>query len=88
MSLPLTSARALRDGGIDAAAALNEALKAALLDLPVEQHREVKLAVGRAMASVLSETVDLAIKAYPELEPNKETWILVAKACAAKRAEP
>jgi hypothetical protein len=86
MQLTLKSACALRDGGIDATAALNEALKDALVSLPIEMHTEVKHAVGRAISAVLSETVELAVLAYPELEPNEETWSAVVRACAAKRS--
>lgn len=84
--LTIKSARALRDGGIDATAALNEALKEVLLNLPPEKHQDIKLAVGKAMAAVLDETVNPAVQAFPELEPDEKTWAAVAKASAAKRA--
>ena len=86
MALTIKSARALRDGGIDATAALNEALKDVLLDLPPEKHKEFKFAIGRAIAAVLDETVNPAVRAFPELEPDEATWIAVAKGSAAKRA--
>jgi len=81
----LNCARAIRDGGIDAVAALNEALVHALVDAPQDSHREIKLAIGRAMAAVLDETVNPAVRAYPELDPSDETWIAIAKARAAAR---
>lgn len=84
--LPLDSARALRDGGIDPVAALDDALKDVLRTLPQAMHDEVKHAVGRAMAAVLSETVERAIRLHPELEPNDQAWAAIAKARAAKRA--
>lgn len=86
MRLTLDAARALRDGGIDAVAALNEALAEALSVLPIQSHSEVKHAMGRAMAAVLEETVELAVRAFPELEPDESTWASVAQARAAKRA--
>lgn len=84
--LTIKSAYALRDGGIDATAALNEALKNVLLDLPPEKHQDIKFAIGKAIAGVLDETVNPAVEAFPELEPDEKTWTAVAKASAAKRA--
>jgi hypothetical protein len=71
-------ARALRDGGINAVSALNEALKTALAGLPPESGREIKHIVGRAMATVLDETVHPAVQAFPELEIDSATWIAIA----------
>lgn len=86
MNLPtLNSARAIRDGGIDAVAALDAALAEALADAPQDSHPQLKLAIGRAMAAVLDATVNLAVRAYPELEPSEETWVAIAKARAAAR---
>ncbi len=87
MTLPtLECARALRDGGIDAVAALNAALAEALAHAPEDFHRDLKRAIGRAMSAVLDETVNPAVRAYPELDPDDATWIAVAKARAAARA--
>ena len=87
MNLPtLNCARSIRDGGIDAVAALNAALAGALVDAPQDSHREIKHAIGRAMSAVLDETVNPAVRAYPELDPDDETWIAIAKARAAARA--
>jgi hypothetical protein len=82
----LSCARALRDGGIDAVSALNEALKDALIGLPPESECELKRAVGRAMAAVLDETVNPAVQAFPELKPDAAAWIAIAKARANARA--
>jgi hypothetical protein len=79
-------ARALRDGGIDAVAALNEALREALVGLPSESQRELKLAFGQAIGAVLDATVNPAVHAFPELKPDELTWIAIAKACANARA--
>lgn len=73
------------DGGIDAVAALNEALKDALIGLPPDSQSEIKLAIGRAMSAVLDETVNPAVQAYPELRPD-ETWIAIARTRATARA--
>lgn len=86
MNLPtLNCARAIRDGGIDAVAALDTALADALADAPEDSHPEIMLAIDRAMAAVLDATVNLAVRSYPELEPSEEAWVATAKARAAAR---
>jgi hypothetical protein len=86
MKLTSESALALRNGGIDATAALNEALKEVLTHLPPEAHSDAKLAIGRAIAAVLDETVNPAVQAFPQLSPDQATWVSVAKASAARRS--
>ena len=86
MNLPtLSCARAIRDGGIDAAAALDTALADALTDAPEASHSEIELAIGRAMAAVLDATVNVAVRTNPELEQSGESWVAIAKARAAAR---
>lgn len=85
MPLTLNAARMLRDGGIDACAALNAMLTEVLAEFPAEQHREIKLPIARVMAAVLDETVNKAITAYPELNPSNETWIEAVRTQAEKR---
>jgi hypothetical protein len=85
-SIPIESARILRDGGIHAVAALNAALADAITDIPVDRQQEIKRAVGHAMAAVLDATVESAVRAYPELEPDDATWAAVARARAARLA--
>jgi hypothetical protein len=84
----ITCARAIRDGGIDAVAALNEALRLALVDSSPESHDAIKLAIGRLISEVLQTTVEPAVEAFPELEPDDATWIAVAQARAAARSKP
>ena len=86
MPLTLSAARMLRNGGIDACAALNSALIDALAELPADLHKEAKLSIGRAMAAVLDETVNKAVAEFPELEPDEKTWVEVVKSQARKRA--
>lgn len=86
MKLTLNAARALRDGGIDATAALDEMVRETLSHLPEEQHADVKRAAGNAMGVVADEIINRAIKAFPELNPDEKTWIEVAKSTASKRA--
>ena len=86
MELTLDAARALRDGGIDAMAALDEMINEALKYLPESQHTDVKLATGRVMGLVIEEIINRAIAAFPELNPSEQTWALVAKTKALERA--
>ncbi len=85
-SIPIESARALRDGGIHAVAALDAALADAIAGIPMSRQQDVKHAIGQAMAAVLDATVESAIRAYPELEPDEATWAVVARTRAAKLA--
>ena len=85
-SIPIESARVLRDGGIHAVAALNAALADAIADIPMSRQQDVKHAIGQAMAAVLDATVESSVRAYPELEPDDATWAAVAKTRAARLA--
>ena len=86
MELTLNAARALRDGGIDAMAALNQMLIQTLRYLPAEQHADIKLVTGRLMAAVTEEIINKAIAAFPELNPDDETWIAVVKSKGLERS--
>ena len=78
LTLPtIECARAVRDGGIDAMAALNEALREAIELLPPAQADELKRAFGRVMGDLVEEIINPAIKAFPELDPDPATWIAV-----------
>jgi hypothetical protein len=79
----LRCAQAIRDGGIHAVAALDEALAQALVDVPENHRQDIKLAIGRAMSAVLDETVNPAVRAYAALDLDEQTWRDVAKARAA-----
>jgi hypothetical protein len=82
----INCARTIRDGGIDAMAALNAALSEAISGLPQPDQESLKLAFGRAMGEIVTEIINPAVAAFPELEPDPETWELVVKARAAARA--
>lgn len=86
MDLSRDAAKALLDGGIDATAALNSALKRALLHSSKTHHAGLKKSFGNMMASVLAATVDVAVQTYPETKPDRDTWMETARECAAKRA--
>jgi hypothetical protein len=85
MKLTRNAAKALRDGGIDATAALDSALAEVLLHSPADQHAELCKAFGQAMAGVLQATVEVALQAHPELTPDRQAWMEIAKASAARR---
>lgn len=88
MPLPLPTiecARAVRDGGIDAMAALNEALREAIDGLPAAQADELKHAFGRIMGDLVEDIINPTVRAFPELDPDPKTWVAVAKARAAAR---
>ena len=87
MPLTLNAARMLRDGGIDACAALNSMLIEVLAEFPGEQHREIKLPIARLMAAIFDETVNKAVAAYPELNPSEEVWIEAVRTQAEKRID-
>lgn len=88
MKLPnIDCARLVRDGGIDAMAALNAALSDAIAGLPAVDQERVKLAFGRAMAEITIEIINPAVEAFPELEPDENTWESVAKVRATERAK-
>ena len=81
----IACAVALRDGGIDAMAALDDALREAIAGVSAEHADELKLAFGRVMAEVSDTLINPAVRAYPQLNPDEPTWIAVAKARAGAR---
>lgn len=87
MTLPtLNCARLVRDGGIDAMAALNEALSEAIAGLATQDQERLKRTFGRVMGKVVEEIINPAVQAFSELEPDEGTWVAVAKARATARS--
>ena len=82
----LSAAQALRDGGIDAMAALDSALAIAISSAPEPMHSEMKLAIGRAMSAIMDETINPAVRTFPELKPSNEVWRAIAKERVHARA--
>lgn len=75
MKLPTRDgALALRDGGIDAMAALDHAFERTLDRAHEEPHTELKLAVGHAMPAVMDAALRPAIDAFPEIAPSEDAW--------------
>ena len=73
-------ARAARDGGIHALAALDHALAVALDGLPADhglsndQLRDLKRVFGGVMAEIVGTIINPATQAFPGLEPSQATW--------------
>ena len=87
MTLPnIDCARIVRDGGIDAMAALNAALIDAIVGLPALDQERLKLTFARATAALTREVLNPAVAAFPELEPDEATWKSVARVRAPARA--
>jgi len=83
----LECARAMRDAGIDAMAALDTGLHAALAGLDAEQASEVKRAFGKAMGEIVCEVINAAVLAFPELEPDASDWTEAVRRRVRLRAE-
>lgn len=82
----LESARAIRDGGIDAMAALNAALCDALDGMSPECSADLKITFGKVMGEVVLEIINPAIDAFPELAVDEAGWRAIAIARAEARS--
>ena len=80
------SARLVRDGGIDAMAALDAALGEAIIGLAPQDQQNLKRAFGDVMAAVVEKLINPAVRAFPELNPDDATWATVAKTRASARS--
>jgi hypothetical protein len=68
-------------------AALDTALREAIESLATEQADEIKLAFGQVMGDLVTDIINPAVRAFPELDADPATWIAVAKARAAARGD-
>ncbi len=68
-------------------AALDEALKEALVGVTQKQAGELKPAFGRVMGEIAENIINPAIRAFPELDLDADEWTAVAKARAAARCD-
>jgi hypothetical protein len=84
--LDLESARRVRDGAIDAMAALDSALGDIYGAVPESHRPALKQAFGRAMGELVCEILRPSVRAYPELDPSTETWVAVVEERARARA--
>lgn len=69
-------------------AALDEALREALIGVPSKFEQELKRAFGQAMAEVVEKLINPAVSAFPELELDEAAWVGIAKAKAMGRSNP
>jgi hypothetical protein len=86
-TLTAASARAMRDGGIDAMAALDAAVRRALVGIAPEDAGELKQIFGKVMCEVVSEIINPAIRAFPELAVDESAWSEIARAQAGARCQ-
>ena len=77
-------ARAVRDGGIDAVAALDNALGAVIAKLTAEQAEPLKRAFGHAMAEVIEQIINPAVRSFPELDPVADWSAIVGERLGAR----
>jgi hypothetical protein len=82
----LSCARAIRDGGIDAIAALDAALPTALAGLSEDQARALKQVFGKIMGDIVFELINPAVQTFPELEPDPATWAEIVRTRALFRS--
>ncbi len=77
----------MRDGGIDAMAALDSALRTALDGISQENSTELKDVFGKVMGEVVFEIINPAIKAFPGLAVDDAAWRQIAIAQAVARVK-
>lgn len=82
----LRCARLVRDGGIDAMAALHAALREATVGLNSQEQQQLRLLFGKLMGDLTLGLINPAIEAFPELKPDERAWISIARERAAARA--
>lgn len=80
----LARARATRDGGIHAVAALDFALTTALEGLPAEQAQDLKHTFGRVMGEIIENIINPAVQEFPELTPEKCEWTSIVAEHSAR----
>jgi len=72
-------ARAIRDGGIDAIAALDAALPTALVGLSDDQSHALKQVFGKIIGEIVFWLINPAVRTFPELESDPVAWAEVAR---------
>jgi hypothetical protein len=88
MTFPtIECARHVRDGGIDAMAALDHALAEAIVGLSPHDQLALKCAFGKVMGEITAEIINPAVSAFPELKPDESTWTAVARSRATRRSD-
>ena len=86
MKLPNTDiAKLVRDAGIEAMEALNTILTDTTPYISAEEGKEVRLAVAKAISSILDNIVNPVLRDYPELDVDEDLWGEIAAARARSR---
>lgn len=80
------SARLIRDGEIDAMAALDAVIFEAIADLSPQDQQNIKRALGAAMGGIAENLIGPAVWSFPEFETDQATWSSIAKSRASIRA--
>lgn len=87
MTFPtVDSARLIRDGGIDAMAALDAVIFEAIAGLSPQEQQIIKRAFGEAMGGIIDNLINPAVRAFPELETDQSAWSAIAESRASIRA--
>lgn len=81
----LTAATTVRDAGIEAMDALNSLVLEVGSTLSEADNKALRLAVARSMDAILENLVNPALREYPELDVDEDTWGEIAIARARAR---
>lgn len=84
----LTAATTVRDAGIEAMDALNSLVLEVGSTLSEAENKALRLAVARSMDAILENLVNPALREYPELDVDEDTWGEIAMARARTRLFP
>lgn len=83
-----TTAKTVRDAGIEAMDALNALVLEIGRSLPEAESKALRLAVARSMDSILENLVNPALREYPALDVDESTWESIAVTRARMRLSP
>jgi len=81
----LTTAITVRDAGIEAMDALNSLVLEIGSTLSEADDKALRLAIARSMDAILENLVNPALRAYPELDVDEDTWGEIAIGRASAR---
>lgn len=81
----IENARSIRDGGIDAIAALQSVLPDALAGLSPEDATALKRTVGNLMGEIVDQLINPAVRRFPELNTDEAAWVAIASERAKSR---
>jgi hypothetical protein len=70
----LAAATLVRDSGIEAMDALNSLVVEVGSTLSEDDNKALRLAIARSMDAILENLVNPALREYPELDVDEDTW--------------